>query len=386
MSSILHFEPTVDQVTTRFLAGTERFFARGETICDLAQWLRFYALDAIALITWSRNLGFVDCNEDVEGITKMLDRYVNYTATVSSVVPSACISTGTVTQIKVGQMPFLDRLLAKNPVLVWLSRLNIARADFPMVRFAKARMLERLAQGDKRSEVQDATHKDLMSMFLRSKEQDPSFFDDGRVVAMCLTMTLAGSDTVAGSMSAVFYHLLRNPTCYRRLVSEIDSVLDGTWQQDASDEYVSWVRAQSMPYLDACIKEAFRLYAAVGFLLERVVPSEGAVILGHHIPKGTIVGCNAWVINRHAGIFGEEAEQFRPERWLKASPEARKTMEGTLFHFGMGSRTCLGKNIGLLEMYKLIPEILRRYEVTMATLLPLPRGFAYSQTGDPGRA
>jgi cytochrome P450 len=71
------------------------------------------------------------------------------------------------------------------------------------------------------------------------------------------------------------------------------------------------------------------------------------------------------VIHRNKDIFGEDVEAFRPERWIAGEGEEQrvKVMNGTMLQFGMGSRTCIGKNISLLEIYKLVPSMLRRFEV-----------------------
>jgi cytochrome P450 len=45
-----------------------------------------------------------------------------------------------------------------------------------------------------------------------------------------------------------------------------------------------------------------------------------------------------------------------------------RRMEGTMLQFGMGARTCIGKNISLLEIYKLVPSFLRRFEVCSSLL------------------
>ena len=58
-----------------------------------------------------------------------------------------------------------------------------------------------------------------------------------------------------------------------------------------------------------------------------MVPDGGAELCGHFLPAGTVVGMHAWVIHRDTSIFGEDAESFRPERWLDAEPEALKKME-----------------------------------------------------------
>ncbi|KAI7135816.1 hypothetical protein KC343_g21610, partial [Hortaea werneckii] len=99
--------------------------------------------------------------------------------------------------------------------------------------------------------------------------------------------------------------------------------------------------------------------------LERVVPPQGIEILGEHIRGGTIVGCNAWVLHRRAEIFGSDVDAFRPERWLEAKSDQLKEMKATMFQFGAGARTCIGKNISLLEIYKLVPTFLRNFEIEL---------------------
>ena len=205
---------------------------------------------------------------------------------------------------------------------------------------------------------------DLLSMFLKAKEDRPNFFNDGRVLTMAVSMAFAGSETTAISLAAVFYYLLKNPRCHSKLIEEIDTAIE-----DRPSGSVSWEESQKLPYLDACIKEAFRLHPAAGLPLERVVPPQGVEICGEHIPGGTIVGCNAWVIHRRLEVFGADVDVYRPERWIEAGKEERKNMEGTMFQFGMGARTCIGKNISLLEIYKLVPSFLRRFEVCFIFLL-----------------
>lgn len=131
---------------------------------------------------------------------------------------------------------------------------------------------------------------------------------------------------------------------------------------------MSWAEAQQLPYLDAVVKEAFRIHPAAGLPLERVVPAGGATIAGHFVLGGTIVGCSAWVLHRNPSIFGADSAHFRPERWLESGGEGGaeriKEMNAAMFHFGSGSRTCIGKNISLLEIYKVVPSLLRGFEVS----------------------
>ena len=246
---------------------------------------------------------------------------------------------------------------------------------FPVVIFAKARMDERLKELElckacqcNANSASPGHSADLLSMFLKAKDERPDFFHEGRILTMAVSMAFAGSDTTAISLSAAFYYLLKSPRCYQKLTDEIDTAIWCGTLEDRPKGLITWAESQKLPYLDACIKEAFRLHPAVGLSLERVVPPEGAHICGESISGGTIVGCSAWVIHRRPEIFGSDVDVYRPERWLEASQESRKEMEGCMFQFGMGARTCIGKNISLLEIYKLLPCFLRRFEVGLVLL------------------
>lgn len=81
----------------------------------------------------------------------------------------------------------------------------------------------------------------------------------------------------------------------------------------------------------AVIKEAMRVHPSIGFPLERVVPRGGAVICGTHLPGGTNVAMSAPVVNCDISIFGADAGDFRPERWIEASPNKIKDMERAFF-------------------------------------------------------
>ena len=213
---------------------------------------------------------------------------------------------------------------------------------------------------------------DLLSKFLAAQEARPEFMTDTLVQTMAVSMAFAGSETTAISLGAVFYYLLRTPSAMERLRAELDEAGRKGVFGDNETGLVTWHESQKLEYLDACIKEAFRLHPAPGLPMERIVPPQGAEIAGHFVPGGTIVGCSAWVLHRRKEIFGDDVEVYRPERWLvdetkdKEKEEARiKEMTGAMLQFGMGSRTCIGKNISLLEIYKLVPSLLRRFEVCL---------------------
>ena len=190
----------------------------------------------------------------------------------------------------------------------------------PVARFAKDRMAERFPQSSKSLPNPGPTNvwdkPDLLSKFNQAKIDRPEFMTDGLVMTMAVSMAFAGSETTAISLSSVFYHLLKTPRCLVKLLEEIDGEARKGGFEDVEGGLVTWGEAQKLEYLDACIKEAFRVHPAPGLPLERVVPKGGAEIAGVWVEGGTIVGVSAWVVHRRKEIFGEDVEVYRPERWL----------------------------------------------------------------------
>ena len=135
----------------------------------------------------------------------------------------------------------------------------------------------------------------------------------------------------------------------------------------------------------AITKEATRLHPGVGFPLERYVPPEGATLCGFPLAAGTNVSMMVPVVQIDPDVFGKDSQAFRPERWLESDPEQLKLMERsmlvvssknvkegqnkllTFYQFGHGARTCIGKNISIMEMGKFIPQILQTFDIEWAS-------------------
>lgn len=121
----------------------------------------------------------------------------------------------------------------------------------------------------------------------------------------------------------MFYYLLKNPRTYDKLVDEVLS-FDGRGELS---EYITYAEAQRMPYFQVCMREALRMHPAVGQLLERIVPPEGATISGAFLPGGTVVGINPWLAARDKNVYGSDVHVFRPERWIEADDTTLKLMD-----------------------------------------------------------
>lgn len=368
MSALVQYEPGVDIGMKHFLDQTEKFYVAGGKPCNFAQWLQYYAFDVIGQITYSKSQGFVNRNEDVEGMVGYLVRLFSYVAPVSCTV----LRPVRVTTADIRTLDWVDsfarHFAPQNPIIRLLDKYGVKTFGFPVVPFARTRMAERLSEKraakNSNNEAGPVARDDLLSQFLKAKEKGAAFFHDGLVLVMAVSMAFAGSETTAISLAAVFYYLLRDRSCLDRLRKELDDAVASGKLEARDDGLTSWSDSQCLPYLDACIKEAFRMHPAAGLPLERVTPPGGIEICGEMIPGNTIVGCSAWIIHRRPEVFGGDVEKYRPERWLEVSDDKRKEMDGTLFQFGAGSRTCIGKNISLLEIHKLVPSFLRRFEVS----------------------
>ncbi|KAI9688878.1 MAG: hypothetical protein M1822_001235 [Bathelium mastoideum] len=335
MTNLVSFEPFVNSTIKCFFSKLDKRFVSTDTACDWSTWLQYFAFDVVGEITFSTRLGFLEAGKDVDGIMGDIWKWFQYTAVV-------------------GQMPWLDKIWVKNK---FVSRLKPARYS-PMVDFASKQQEKRLEKSG--LENGSLNEKDFLARFIDCQQKDPSL-PKWTLIAWTSSNVLAGSDTTAIYLRAVFKLLLTHPSSLSTLLQELDeAAADGNLSQP-----VTWKESRNLPYLDACIKEAGRLHPPFGLHLERVVPEGGLEICGEHVPPGTIVGMNAWVIHRDTSVFGADADIWRPERWLEADSNQKQRMENGLLTFGAGHRSCLGKNISLLEIYKLVPSILREYEVEL---------------------
>lgn len=170
------------------------------------------------------------------------------------------------------------------------------------------------------------------------------------------TDSLAGSDTSATTIRASMLFIATNPRVLAKLQAEIDSVVPSL----SGDDIIQDDTAQTLPYLFAIVKESMRLLPPAADHAPRQVPPEGDEWNGMKLPGGTEIGWNTWGMMRDPDVWGGDADQFRPERWLDPSvdPEKLKDMEtvGDMV-FGGGRWRCLGRNIALMEIRKVIFEV-----------------------------
>lgn len=121
------------------------------------------------------------------------------------------------------------------------------------------------------------------------------------------------------------------------------------------------------------------MHPVVGHIFERVVPSSGLTLPdGTVLPPGTSVDVNPWVIHYQERIFGGKTVEFLPERWLIGDGESGGTFEARIkgmkdavMAFGCGNRVCLGRPLALVEVYKVVAMVFRKYDVSELSQLCL---------------
>ncbi|KAG4433830.1 hypothetical protein IFR05_010678 [Cadophora sp. M221] len=336
MTSLMSYEPYVNNCLSLFITRFSEIARSGRSV-DFAHWFQCYAFDVIGEITFGRRFGFLDGGidgEDVFGAIESRTAYSTY----------------------VGMFPMLHDVLfhllprsGGHGFVGSYTRTRIASREQDL---NKPELPEKNIKGP----------EDFVSKFLRIRAEDPGKMTNADIFTMCQSNIGAGSDTTAITLSSILYHLLQHPTTHKRLQAELDEGIGS----GAISSPITFKEANQLPYLQAVIKEALRLHPATGLPLARIVPSTGASIAGYNFPSGATVGINSWVAHHNTSIFGDDAGSWRPERWLEFQEQGRGAeVEKYFFAFGMGGRTCVGRNLSLLEVGKLIPEIVRRFEFVM---------------------
>ncbi|KAL1747456.1 cytochrome P450 [Schizophyllum fasciatum] len=178
------------------------------------------------------------------------------------------------------------------------------------------------------------------------------------IIAEAIGHTIAGTDTTAITLSYICWELGKRPDVAAKLRAEIDGAMP--------DPMVvpNIGILQSLPYLNACVKEGLRIYGAGPSLLERVVrvtpPASTPVTLGGHvIPDGTIVATQSWSLSRDPAVFPSPNE-FMPERWLDGDSSA---MHAYLNPFGFGTRICGGQNLAQIMLRIGLASIVRNFTI-----------------------
>ncbi|KAE8551566.1 hypothetical protein EYB25_005456 [Talaromyces marneffei] len=346
--SVLSTEKFLDSSINLLIDVLKEKFVNTALPCDIADVFIRFSWDAMGYTTFGSALGFLDGSlKNSEELLKDSDRDFDY-------FTRTC------------QMPWLHYYLKTN----WIARRFNApqlqwAVDLSLEHYFKRQQMRQLSDKKKPVSIEE---QDFLDKYLEAQQKYPQLIDDYQMIGYLLTNTVAGSHPTAYTLTAMVYYVLKTNGVLAKIRAELESA-----SLYGCNEPVSYKDAKNLLYLEAVIREAIRIHPGFALVLEREVP-EGGLHLpdGRFVTSGTVVGMDAWVINRNEEVFGPETDSFIPERWLQLCGESidhfhvrRQKMFNTVLSFGTGTRSCLGQSLALVELYKTAASFFANFDVQL---------------------
>ncbi|KAI9309677.1 cytochrome P450 [Cunninghamella echinulata] len=219
----------------------------------------------------------------------------------------------------------------------------------------------------RRQEIQQGEQfNDLLSRFMETENEKGELLNDTELRDVVLNMVIAGRDTTAQALSWTFYSLMEQPRVEEKLLKEINEYIPDGLEKDPAALYEA---IKNMKYAHAVFYEVLRLYPSVPnnqkyALNDDIWPD------GTHIKKGDYVLWSTWAMGRSFKIWGPDAKQFRPERWLNKDGELNREPQGQ----NLATLEALVTITSLLKRYRfsLMPNQLITYQISLT--LPMKHG------------
>ncbi|CAN1236639.1 Cytochrome P450 704C1 [Linum grandiflorum] len=215
---------------------------------------------------------------------------------------------------------------------------------------------------------------DILSRFLQVKEtEDPTYLRD-----IILNFVIAGKDTTAATLSWFIYMMCKHPDVQDKVCEEImeatEKIMEATERKEFDGfrefaESISEEALEKMQYLHAAITETLRLYPAVPVVSSltqllytqdaKVCVSDDTLPDGYNVKKGDMVAYQPYAMGRMKFIWGDDCEQYKPERWLNQDGIFQPQSPFKFTAFQAGPRICLGKEFAYRQM-KIFAAVLIR--------------------------
>ena len=190
---------------------------------------------------------------------------------------------------------------------------------------------------------------DLLSVLVR----DGSLSDED-IQFVLFDLVIAGSDTTASTITAALF-LLNEP----QHASALKAAREEASGVDVLALSLEQVKDQ-LPYATAIAREVLRLYPPVPFVGRTSVAPR--TIDGWDVPEGGTLCFSPYALGRDPSSWGEDADDFRPERWLDDPVTGGASSSFSWLPFGAGPRGCLGTRLGLTEVVLGVALMLQRFD------------------------
>ncbi|KAH6952169.1 cytochrome P450 [Fusarium avenaceum] len=331
-SSINKMEQYIDQHLIQFRKNLDHFSDTGE-VFDLKELIAFFVLDVLGDLAFHRSFDS-QVHQDASKLPPINDHI--FLACLLGMVPD--------------MMPFLKTAFAWTP-LPWFQSLLRARKQLKDLTAECVR--QRI--GDK-----SADRDDLLTCLINAVDPDTGArLTELDIQTEAFAFIVAGSHTTSGTLTLLFFHILQNTAIHEHIVNEIDAQLGHVTQPIVPVDDLE----RKLPFTMACINENFRMNPVFTMPLERqVTAKEGFEILGRVVPYGTVVFSLNHVVHHNPDIWGPNHRTFDPSRFL--GPDA-EVLKRHLSPFSIGHRMCIGRNMAMTNMLKLISTTFKHYHLEM---------------------
>ncbi|KAG8947319.1 hypothetical protein FRC04_010895 [Tulasnella sp. 424] len=353
---------------TRSYLGTNYFRKKnGRAFLDILPWFNYVAFDIIGDLVFGEPFGMIDAARDVAAVAKggESSNFQTSSGSASTTVfpkntgeKDASQSGAEVTYIPairilnergdfsatLGTIPPWARPYVKK--LPWFKKGDKATQN--LAGLAIAAVNRRLTNPTDRV--------DLLTRLQEGKDDSGQPLGKEELTAEALTQLIAGSDTTSNSSCAIIYYLARSPRALSKLQQELDEALG------ESNDIPWFEQLKKLPYLEACINEGLRLHSTSSLGLPRSVPAGGLTVCGKFFPEGAILSVPSYTLHRREDVWGDDAEEYRPERWLELD---QTVLQKSFNPFSFGPRACVGRNLASMELLVIIASFVRKYDVIL---------------------
>jgi cytochrome P450/NADPH-cytochrome P450 reductase len=215
--------------------------------------------------------------------------------------------------------------------------------------------VDHIIQERKRNGI-DTEKKDLLTYMLTGVDkQTGEHLDDVNIRYQIITFLIAGHETTSGLLSFALYNLLHHPEALEKAYREVDSVLGADLSAKPTFKQVNQLR-----YVSQILKETLRLWPTAP--LFALYPYEDTVIGGKYrvTRDGHQIAVLIPMLHRDPAIWGDNVEEFLPERFSQA--EEAKRPANAYKPFGNGQRACIGQQFAMQEAILVLGMLLQRYK------------------------
>ncbi len=198
----------------------------------------------------------------------------------------------------------------------------------------------------------DSEETHTLSILARATDGNGNLLDEERVISEGIGLMIGGHETSAATAAWFMIWLQQKPDVYAKIREEVIESIQKEGKFDA-------IKVSELPYITACLNESQRVTpSAVGFIRWLRYDTQIGDWL---LPAGTAVLPNIYLTQRDPKIFGADANEYKPERWLNGGG---KFAPSEFMPFGGGRRACIGMNQARQQLRIIFAELARRVEFT----------------------